>query len=361
MSDITLFTTTLNDRKAHYDDVIARYWQRELQIVEECYGDASTHVLRAFADIMSRGGKRIRATLAEQAYRMFGGNNQEVVDLMALALEMVHAYLLITDDINDQSDLRRGGPSAHRALERWHTSTELHGDTVHFGESMATLSAMTGLHMAMTIVATLPLEAERRTAGLENLNRLLATTCHGQIHDLYNQSTMTRQPKAVEHVLLWKTAYYSFVNPLQLGAILAGAPKNALDVLERYGLAAGRAFQLSDDVIGLFGSAATTGKNPIDDLREGKRTLLVLKTLELASEAQANLLVSQLGNQHITAESLQQVQDIVRDCGALDFVSQQLRASCDEAARIAQTGGLPSTKSARFLSGLAEYLKNRQN
>ena len=360
-SDVTLFAEVLKTRKARFDQIIEQYWQDELLTIRKNYGDASYRTMQAYVSILARGGKRIRAALAETTYRMFGGNDQQVIDDMGRILEMIHAYLLITDDISDQSDIRRGGPSAHRLLEQWHDKDNLHGEAKHFGASVATLAAMVGLHQAMTDTTKLSVSPERRVVALENLNELLTITCHGQINDLVNEVNGTHDLASVENVLLWKTAYYSFVNPLQFGAILAGAPEEALEVLADYGTAAGRAFQISDDIVGLFGAVDQTGKNPADDIREGKRTLLVLKALELASPEDAAFLESQLGNHDLKDESFVRCQTIIRRSGALESARRALESSCQKARQIATNGQLPEGEGIRFLGGLAEYLQTRQS
>jgi geranylgeranyl diphosphate synthase type I len=360
-TDVTFFADQLKIRKQRSDRIIEEYWQDELLTIRKNYGDASFRTMQAYASILSRGGKRIRAALAESSYRMFGGADQQVVDDTGRILEMIHTYLLIIDDISDRSDLRRNGPSAHRLLEEWHNQEGLRGDRQHFGANMATLAAMTGLHQAITDTTKLSVPVTQRVAALENLNELLAITCHGQINDLVNEANGTHDESRVEKVLLWKTAYYSFVNPLQFGAILAKAPEEALDVLADYGRAAGRAFQLSDDILGLFGSADQTGKNPSDDIREGKRTLLVLKALERANQADVTFLESQLGNQSITDESLTRCQNILQQSGALQEVRQELDRSSQRAKHIIADGRLPIGEGVRFLTGLVEYLRTRKD
>lgn len=359
-TDVAFFADQLKTRKQRFDRIIADYWQDELLTIRKNYGDASYHTMQAYVDVLSRGGKRIRAALAETTYRMFGGRNQQVIDDMGRIIEMVHAYLLIIDDISDHSDIRRNGPSAHRLLEQWHDEAGLRGDAAHFGANMATLAAMVGLHQAMTDTTKLAVPEQRRVVALENLNELLAVTCHGQINDLMNEAGTTRDTSRVEHVLLWKTAYYSFVNPLQFGAILAGAPEKALEVLAQYGEAAGRAFQISDDLVGIFGSVEQTGKDPADDIREGKRTLLILKALELAEPKDVAFLESQLGNRGLTDADFARCQKILQQCGAVQAAQQELKTSCQNAGRVAADGRLPAGDGVRFLSGLAEYLQTRQ-
>lgn len=360
-TDQAYFVSTLANSKNAIDKVIQEYWVRELQDISTTYGEASFRTMSAFASIMNRGGKRIRAALSEVAYRMFDGTDQRVIDGLGLALEMIQAYLLVIDDICDHSDVRRGGPSAHRIIEQWHSDNSLHGGAEHFGASMATLAATTGMHRAMLIIGGLPVGAEPRLAALDNVNQLLVRTSHGQINDIFNEASTTRDRKSIENVLVWKTAYYTFANPLQFGAILAGAPQPALDALMKYSLAAGRAFQISDDIIGTFGSQEKTGKSPSDDIKEGKRTLLVIKALEIATAADAKFLESQLGNADLSADDFAHCQEIIRNCGALDYAQDELSASCKQAVACTKDPQLPNGDGVRFMRGLANYLQERKS
>jgi geranylgeranyl diphosphate synthase type I len=203
--------------------------------------------------------------------------------------------------------------------------------------------------------------AERRLAALENLNHFLVITCHGQFNDIMNEATGTNDERRVEDVLLWKTAYYTFANPLQFGALLAGADQPALDQLFQYSLAAGRAFQISDDIIGVYGDEATTGKSPLDDIKEGKRTLLVVKTLEAAPKRDAIFLERMLGSQELTMAELERCRGIIRQSGALEHAQQEVRRSAQMAQAALRGGVLPVTAPAvQFLDGLAEFLNTRE-
>lgn len=359
MNDADYFVSQLTRNKANIDKEVEAYWSKKLSYTRATYGDASAVAIESLASIMGRGGKRIRAALAEASYRMFGGSDEYVIAHMGLALEMIHAYVLIVDDICDHSDLRRGGPTAHIMLEAWHQKARFHGDGTHFGRSMATLAAMTGSHEAMLEISNLPVAPELKVAALENLNRFIAVTCHGQFNDIVNEADSTRDKKRVENVLLWKTAYYTFANPLQLGAILAGATPEMLERLMKYSLAAGRAFQISDDILGLFGDAQDTGKSPADDIKEGKRTILTVKALELAEPADADFLEAKLGSIDLTSQDFERCKAIITSCGALDIARSELERSCQDAITLARQSGLPDGDGVRFLAGAAAYLKDR--
>src|SRR5690606_9874479 len=124
---------------------------------------------------------------------------------------------------------------------------------------------------------------------------------------------------------------YSFMNPLQLGAILAGADKDDLERLEAYSLAAGRVFQITDDILGVFGDEQAMGKSPLDDIKEGKRTFLTVKALELAPKADAYFLETMLGNKDLSLGQFNRCKDLIEKCGALDYARRQAKNSVVDA------------------------------
>lgn len=355
------FRAELSALKQQIDRDIDGYWLGALPAVGHEYGPMSQRVMSEFADMMRRGGKRIRGALAAHAYRLFGGQDDDVALAAARLIEMMNAYILVIDDVIDRSELRRGAPTTHRRLRDWHRQAGWHGQSDRFGDNQAILAAMTGAHQAMLEIGRLNVPADLRLAALDNLNHLLVVTCHGQINDVSNEAVGTNDRQLVEHVLLWKTAYYTFANPLQFGALLAGASQAALDQLFAYSLKAGRAFQLSDDIIGIYGDEAATGKSPLDDMKEGKRTLLIVQALEQASQPDAVFLERMLGNHDLTMAELERCRQIIRRSGALAYAQAEVRRSVRAAQSALQDGVLPvDAPAVQFLHGLAAYLTSRE-
>ncbi len=164
----------------------------------------------------------------------------------------------------------------------------------------------------------------------------------------------------VDDVLEWKTAHYTILNPLHMGMVLAGADCAATDAITDYALHTGKAFQITDDILGTFGQEFESGKSPLDDIKEGKRTLLTVKALELADASDSDFLISMLGNQNITQLQFSRCKDIIDQSGALQYARDQ-SASHVEAAKssLRKTSSLWDTKSVGFLEQLAEYLLTR--
>jgi geranylgeranyl diphosphate synthase type I len=316
--------------------------------------------VRAYCELLGRGGKRIRGILTITGYHMFGGTDDAVALEAAKALEMLQAYILMVDDIQDKSVVRRGGPSAHILLKNIHEQQNLKGDSQHFGESVAMNGFLFGAHSAIDVIADLDVDAEQRLRAIRNVNKYFIATAHGQTLDIFNEATATTDEDLVNNVLIWKTAFYSILNPLQLGAILAGANESDLRGLEAFALAAGRTFQITDDIIGVFGDDDATGKSAMDDIKEGKRTILSVRALKSTNPDDAAFLEHMLGNEQLTVEQFDRCKSIIEQSGALDYAKNEAGKSAEQA--IVELDRLRNTNNndqIAFLAQLTESLLHR--
>lgn len=316
--------------------------------------------VEVFLDILARGGKRIRGALVMAGYEMCGGTNQKMIVQAARAIEMLHAYMLIVDDIQDRSVLRRGKPSAHKTIEALHAKRKFKGDAAHAGISIALNAAIAGSHGAQAILANLDADAELRLKAISITNRTMAITAHGQTLDILNELVDKPDMADIERVLEWKTALYTVINPLHVGMVLAGVGCRETDAITPYGFHAGKAFQVTDDILGIFGDEKELGKMPGDDIREGKGTLLMLYALQHAKPADKKFLQRALGNQELTATDFEECQRIIRDSGALAHVRNDATVCLDKAlASLDATQDLWDKEGVDFLRGLAYALQNR--
>lgn len=357
----SVMITEMQSHKRTIDEALEVHAKSlELQTAEQ-FGEYPRAVVAAFNDLLLRGGKRIRGTLAIVAYEMFGGKDAELILQAACALEILNTYILVADDIQDRSPMRRGGPTVHEQLRQYHEAHHLEGKSGHFGVSLAIDSFLIAQHYAMNIIATLSIDPEIRLRAMTNINKCFIVTAHGQTLDIVNESVGAVDDKAVNNVLEWKTAYYTFINPLQLGAILAGAPDAALDILAEYGLHAGRVFQLSDDILGIFSEATESGKSPLDDVKEGKHTALMAYALKNAPKPDTYFLSQSLGNQRLTAAEFEQCRRILIDCGALDYAKELASDSAATARQVIVKNTNWPKKSKQFLIELVQYLVDRKS
>jgi geranylgeranyl diphosphate synthase type I len=306
-----------------------------------------------------RGGKRLRPALLYYSYRACGGERRDSVLPAALAMELLHTYLLIHDDIMDHSETRRGGPTAHRVFREEHRERGWRGSSEHHGESVAILLGDLAYSFAVELFHSCPLDESVR-AGVQ---ACFSTMCQEVIVGQYLEMTAAYRRDLDEEdllrVLRMKSGRYSVERPIQIGALMAGAGSELLDGLSRFGLLTGEAFQLQDDLLGMFGDTERMGKPVDSDLAEGKYTVLIQQTLRRASPVDAETVTAALGNPEIGLAEVERVQAIIRGSGARDRVVSMVEGRIEEAAAILD--GLDLTAEGReFFRGLARYLRERE-
>jgi geranylgeranyl diphosphate synthase type I len=302
----------------------------------------------------AKSGSGVAGSAGQQAAASRG--TRMIVEA-ARAIEMLHAHLLIIDDIQDRSAVRRSGPSAHAGLAEYHRTHKLSGESEHFGVSIAINAALAGCHAALEILVNLDVSEGSRLKLLDLVNRTMLTTIHGQTHDIMNEVIGKVSVQQAEDVLGWKTAHYSFLSPLHAGMILAGASQSDLKTITPYAINVGKAFQIRDDIISTFGSEENIGKSPMDDIKEGKRTLLTVYALENAKEADRKFLQESLGNQNLTQAAFERCKDILKTSGALDQAKKIAQKYVREAIGVLDGEGHRwSADGVQFLHGLASKL-----
>lgn len=341
-------------------DIVAYSKELEKECLEK-YNKTTQDIAGAYISILARGGKRLRGALTMHAYYMAGGKDQQLAIRAARAIEMIHAYLLIVDDIADRSQTRRGGPAAHKLLQEYHHERELHGNAEHFGSSQAMHAALFGSHRAMEEITKLPIADEQKIEALEYLNSSLEVTIAGQISDIYNEAVREVSEKDVRQVLTWKTAYYSFLNPLQFGILLAGKDMKNFVWLKNYGLYIGLAFQITDDILGIFANEDESGKSTLDDLREGKVTLLVANTLKKANEKEKQQFLDSFGREDLTRKEQKVIKEIMKNSGALEETKETAENEAAKAIFALSEAPEDLHDYARFLDGIALYITNRNS
>ncbi len=287
------------------------------------------------AKAMLGGGKRLRAAACYWGWRAVVGDSQPEFDDAAIkaasSLELLHGCALVHDDVMDASDTRRGQPSVHRVFETMHRDQQWRGAADMFGEGAAVLIGDLLLSWADEVLFTSGLP-ERDVLRAKPLYDLMRTELMaGQYLDLLEQASGDGSEDRVMRVARYKTAKYTVERPLHVGGALAGAAAEVMVAYSGYGLPLGEAFQLRDDVLGVFGDPAVTGKPAGDDLREGKRTLLIHATLHTATAPQRATLEAGLGNRELQDSEVQQLRDIIIDSGGLLVVEDRIASLRTEA------------------------------
>ena len=277
---------------------------------------------REIAGLVAAGGKRLRPAFVYWGYRATGADHDEGVLAPAGAVELLHTFALIHDDIMDRSAERRGRPAVHTALAATHREEGLAGDDEWFGVGGGILAGDLAFVWADQLFdeAALPAAALDRARAV--FTALRVEVMAGQYLDLRLAGHREAGEEDSRRVALLKSGRYTVTRPLQLGAALAGSHEGLDAALEAYGDAVGVAFQLRDDLLGVFGDPDVTGKGVADDLREGKRTLLVLRALEQADPRDRDRLAAGLGDPDLDEEGAAELRRIIADSGARDAVEQ---------------------------------------
>lgn len=286
---------------------------------------------------LSAGGKRLRARLCYWGWRAAGGDPQDPAVVRAgAALELFQSAALIHDDVIDRSDTRRGAPSVHRRFEAVHADHGWALDGPAFGVAAAILSGDLCLSWSEQsfAAATTAAPGGHRARAVFDLMR--TEVMAGQYLDVQGEVSGGGQDRdgAVQRaldVIRYKSAKYSVEHPVVLGAALAGAPERLLERCAAFALPLGEAFQLRDDVLGVFGDPAATGKPAGDDLREGKRTVLVGYVRRLGGEREIARLEEALGRPDLTEEDVTELRALITGCGALGATEELIERLSQDA------------------------------
>jgi geranylgeranyl diphosphate synthase, type I len=306
----TVLTTFLADRSREAIDI----------------DPALAPVVEEIGALLAAGGKRLRPAFVYWGARAGGEEHDENIVTVAAAVELLHAFALLHDDVMDRSDTRRGRLTARRALSAVHRREGLAGDADWFGASAAILAG----DLAFVWADQLLDSAKFDDGMLANARRVFTTlrteVMAGQYLDLRLAGLHGIDEDAAQRVALLKSGRYTVTRPLQLG--LALTPNDDATItraLAAYGDAVGVAFQIRDDVLGLFGDPAKTGKGTVDDLRAGKRTLLMMRALALTEGRNRRFLTRSLGDPRLDEVAADRCRAIVAGSGALASVEVLLR------------------------------------
>ncbi|AVG23938.1 geranylgeranyl diphosphate synthase [Pontimonas salivibrio] len=354
------------------DSQLQRFFDQKADEVAEISADLAP--LIDYSRSLLRGGKRFRARFCFWGWRSIAGlTNQPHPQTgdhpafeLATALEMFHAAALVHDDIMDRSDTRRGELSAHRHFEEHHKGSGFGLDAGHYGESTALLVGDLMLAWSSELVtqALSGVTVPSVIAGTRReFHRMWNEVTLGQYLDIHEESAWPtvsddeRFHRAMR-VVTFKSAKYSMEAPLLLGASMADASDNQLRQLAHFGLPLGVAFQLRDDLLGVFGDPEETGKPAGDDLREGKRTVLIALAEAQMSPGVKGVFNDMLGNPEVTDEQIAIMQHTLRDTGAVDRVETIITESSQRALSALETDLLDGEAVAE-LRNLADAVVSR--
>ncbi|MDJ0764650.1 MAG: polyprenyl synthetase family protein [Myxococcota bacterium] len=307
---------------------------------------ADSLLLDQVRDLTLRSGKRLRPALLIHSAALFDATatTQSGVNDAAAAIELLHTYFLIHDDIMDDDDYRRGGPAVHAALAK---ET---GDP-HLGQGLGILAGDLAAALSSLLILGIDVEPTRREQALAIFSAMHLDVVVGQSMDMLGNASAAE-------VAAHKTASYTTVGPLAVGAALGGASPGQIDALAELALPLGIAFQFRDDLLGTFGDPAKTGKPVGTDLIAGKRTHLLEEGLKRATPEQRAALDAVVGNPEAGTAAIEVARDALETCGAVNACTSRIRDAADTF-----TSGLkkmaPASESRQFLLDVAHFIGMR--
>lgn len=305
------------------------------------------------------GGKRIRGGLVKLGYECFKKVGEEKILPVSAAIEILHGGLLVHDDIIDQSLLRHNQPTIHKQYELYHRKNYRKGVSGRYGENMAIVVGILADFEAVDLLNTAQFPADLKIRAIDEWCKFVQQTGYGEGLDIDLTQRETINEKTVLTIHALKTAQYTFVGPLKIGGILAGADEKQLKRFEGYGLPVGIAFQLQDDILGMFGNEEKTGKPVDDDIREGKNTLLFTQALKRGTREQQKRLKSLWGNKKITLKELEEARKIIIATGSLDY-SQEMTQKLIEEGKKTVSGITQNTDFQEVFLTLADFVVGRE-
>ncbi len=306
---------------------------------------------------MARGGKRLRAAFCYYAWLGAGGDPvdpSQVIDVGA-ACELLQTFALIHDDIMDNADTRRGEQTIHERQAARVLTDGWRGEPRRYGEGVALLIGDLSHVYADQLIGTTSAEGRRLWDVLRiELNM-------GQYLDMRSAAASEFDRATAERVATFKSALYTIVRPLQLGAAFALPQPNPtlLDQLETYGRPVGQAFQLRDDLLGVLGDSTTVGKPVGDDLREGKSTELIAVALERASESE-RVVLAEIGRPDLDGDACIRIVTVLHETGAVLAIERRIEELVTKARQTLSS--LPFDLEVRqTLDVLANYVAARNH
>jgi geranylgeranyl diphosphate synthase type I len=339
----TTFYGFLGELRPEIERLLATRWATKLGELAR-HGEEVHAMAVAVRDLTVRGGKRFRAALLAIAYSGVAPEAPLKPALDAgVALELFQTYLLAQDDWMDGDALRRGGPSVHAQLSRSFGSARI-------GESAAILASDLTWGMAFEILSSLEVTAERSLDVIRRFCRIHEDVVVGQALDLFARA------EDVEAMHALKTGSYTVRGPLVMGAALAGANAECVQALEAFAAPLGVAFQLRDDVLGTFATRDETGKDEGGDLREGKRTAVIVEAERLLDAAGKKVLARVFGREQARPDAVREVITLLETSGVRAAVTARLGDLCGAAEKLA--ADVPVSDRARvLLAGSAQALR----
>lgn len=342
--------------KKRLDISLGKYFNEKIEEAGRSHPLAKESV-QMIADFTMASGKRIRPAMLYYSYLSQGKADDKKILEVSMSIELTHTFLLIHDDIIDKDARRHGVPTIHERYKKVGRRLAKNNDNAHFGNSMAMLAGDTAQAMANGIIFNSKFSPEIIIKALDKLQKIVYAIVPGEMLDVVMEARGRASEEEVLEMYEGKTASYSFEGPLHMGAVLAGAGDNkTLDNLSRYALPLGKAFQIRDDILGVFGKEKKLGKPVGSDVIEGKQTLLVVKALELGNKKQKAVVRKYLGKKDLKKRELEDFRQAIKETGSLEYCQKLSEKFVKDALVALSKIDIKNEEARKFLHGIAEYM-----
>jgi len=346
----------LGSFKARFDPVLKRFLDDKSQEASEIRPELAK-LIELCAKFVVEGGKRLRPAFMYYGFKLVAdeGDTDDVLKA-AIPFELVHAGALVHDDIMDNSDLRRGKPTVHRVFEKDFGSADV-------GRALAIVAGDMILALADNAVTAYSDFGGRYKQARPYFDLMCREINYGQHLDVVGNLMGVVDEDWIMKVMRYKTAGYTVEKPLMVGATLGGATTETVASISKYGIKLGIAFQIKDDILGMFGDEAKVGKPVDSDLKEGKKTLLVSTTLrrlmDAGRQSEVSKLKSILGNPKLTGEDYVWCQELMRDTGVVDYCQLKVEELTYQARQALEDTRFDN-EATRYLLGISDFLVARE-
>jgi len=338
---------------AYFDSAIERAQKEDVFVAD---------ALRYSREFILAGGKRLRAAFMYYGYLGAGGTEEEKILDTSMSVELIHAFLLVHDDIIDQDDTRHGIATLHQHYTDIGKILFRGKDVEHFGNAMAIIIGDMLGAFGNDIIFSSAFPLEQKFKALSKVQDIVSFTVIGQARDIYMEYMGEASETEILDMYRNKTEKYTVEGPLYLGALLAGASKEMLDGFTAYAIPLGIAFQIQDDILGIFGNAKRFGKPIGSDIEEGKVTLLVSRVLRDGTVEQKKRIRALLTlGSNLRQEDIEEFREIIRVTGAFDGTKELAKAYIEEGKHaLNEIQNKLDPRAYDFLFSITEYMMERE-
>ena len=340
------FKKILLTYKKKIDKEVSLFFQNKI-LTEDNFERQYLKILKEYS---LRPAKRLRAILVNAGYLLAGGKDTKEILKTSIFIEIIHNFLLIHDDIIDRDEVRRGKEAAHCYYQN--KSFLKGGEGEHFGKSMAIVLGDIANILGYEILINSAFEVKYKLKAFKKLNEISELTGRGQMLEIELKAKMSAgrkiREKDIINIYKSKTAFYTFVLPLQIGAILAGADSGLLGKIEKFAIPLGIAFQIRDDIKEIFDSSEKNQR--MSDITEGQPTLLIAKAL-----LKERRIKNYFGKKRINNKDAADIRDLMYKSGAIQYCKSLINNLINTSLNILAKENFPQ-KEKQFLISLAKYL-----